>query len=169
VAHKRAPLGRTIGVPGAAGLDDQLGVVTAEVVQVVRDAELDIWANDALVSASHDVSWFRFVPSDGDDRHTTALFFRGGQAYLRSEGDTIEYPLSRLPRTDGRPTHVRVLLDRRVPCRTDVELDGELVAATSGGDCADDYNGFVELGLIMSDRSSGELSALYDNFAFTRR
>lgn len=124
--------------------------------------------NDALLQASEEVSWFRFVPVDGDDVHVTALIFRRGQALLRSESSTMEYPLRKLPRTDGKPAHVSVRLERGGACSVEVMLDGEAVASAPAGACVGDSNGFVEYGLVMLDASSGAVSAYYDDVAFTR-
>jgi hypothetical protein len=108
------------------------------------------------------------VPIDGDDGHTTAVYFRQGQAWLRSEAESTEYRLSKLPRTDGKPTRVRVLLDRSGSCRAQVWLDGELAASTSAGECMSERDAFVEYGLYLRDPRSGPLRAYYDDVAFTR-
>ena len=131
--------------------------------------EFDIWVNETLLNASEEVSWFRYVPRDGDDGRVTALSFRRGQAFLRSESSSMQYPLTRPPRTDGKPTHVSVQLDRRGACRVEVSLDGELVASAPEGACASEHNAFVEYGLVVLDPASGSLTALNDDVSFARK
>jgi hypothetical protein len=127
----------------------------------------ELWANEALVQASEAVSCFRFVPIDENYTQVIALYFRRGQGVLRSEsGD--EYPLSKLPRTDGTPTHVSVHMERRSSCSTEVRFDGESVASAPPGACALERESFVEFGLYMGERDSGEMRAYFDDIAFTR-
>jgi hypothetical protein len=134
---------------------------------VSATVDFDLWANDALVNGSEDVSWFRYVPMDGDDEHVVALVFRRGQAVLRSESH-MEQTLSKLPRTDGRPSHITVHLDRRGPCRTHVELDGASVASSRAEPCTLENSAFVEFGVVTVGRLGAQLSAGYDDIAFTR-
>jgi hypothetical protein len=128
----------------------------------------DIWVNDALEGASADVSWLRYFPSDGDYERATVLLFRRGQAVLRNDADGTETPLAKLPRSDGQASHIDMRLDRRDPCTTEVWVDGEMAARSSASSCVTSEIGFVEFGLVMTDRASGEMRAYYDNIAFTR-
>jgi hypothetical protein len=132
-------------------------------------AEFDVWVNATLVNASDNVSIFRWAAIDGDYDHVVALYFRTGQAWLRAESSTIEYKLSKLPRTDGKPTHVRVQITRGEHCSADVFLDGEMVAHAPEGECVTENNAYVEYGLFMRDARSGAMSAYFDNITFTRK
>lgn len=131
--------------------------------------EFDFWANDALVQVSEEVSWFRYVPVDGNYEHVVSLVFRRGQAQLRSEDGRTTSALSRLPQTNGMPTHIKVQLDRRSPCHTEVWMDDDLVAGADESECSMGRIGFVEFGLVMLDSSSDRVTAYYDNVSLTRQ